>query len=192
MKWKNEIPNKTEFMKINSFNFIECEKFHSELVHEQNAGKIRVAREEGGQRKEVKETRSYDNLAAVATQSDKENKERRTMTETITLTKSNTDFTGSAPKRYTTKCFIKPVTTPIWYSESLFLNIGSTKRTYAEKIYFKEKLFPFRWSETMTTEVQTGPKCVYSDCFIPVDDYTDDVQYVSLEPQQKAASLTIL
>ena len=48
MKWKNEIPNKTEFMKINSFNFIECEKFHSELVHEQNAGKIRVAREEGG------------------------------------------------------------------------------------------------------------------------------------------------
>ncbi|XP_044269544.1 uncharacterized protein LOC123014459 isoform X2 [Tribolium madens] len=184
MKWKNEIPNKTEFMKINSFHFIECEKFHSELVHEENAGKFSG---DGGQRKEVKETRRCDKQA----QSDCENKER-TMSEIITLTKSQTDFTGSSPKRYTTKCFIKPVTTPVWYTESLFLNIDSSKRKYNEKIYFKEKLLPFRWSESMITEVKTGPKCIYSDLVIPVDDCRDEVHYISLEPQQRSVKSTDL
>ncbi|KAJ3625522.1 hypothetical protein MTP99_016087 [Tenebrio molitor] len=188
MKWNNEIPNKTEFMKINSFNFIECEKFHSELVHEGNAGEVERRGPGGGQRKEVKETRGHDQ-ESVATQS-KENKERRTMTETIILTKSITDFTGSSPKRYTTKCFIKPVTTPVWYTESLLVNIGSTRRKYDEKIYFKEKLTPFKWSESMSTEIKTGPKCVYSELIAPV--VSDGFHYVSLEPQQRLAKSTEL
>ncbi|XP_044269552.1 uncharacterized protein LOC123014459 isoform X3 [Tribolium madens] len=116
----------------------------------------------------------------------------RTMSEIITLTKSQTDFTGSSPKRYTTKCFIKPVTTPVWYTESLFLNIDSSKRKYNEKIYFKEKLLPFRWSESMITEVKTGPKCIYSDLVIPVDDCRDEVHYISLEPQQRSVKSTDL
>ncbi|XP_044269560.1 uncharacterized protein LOC123014459 isoform X4 [Tribolium madens] len=115
-----------------------------------------------------------------------------TMSEIITLTKSQTDFTGSSPKRYTTKCFIKPVTTPVWYTESLFLNIDSSKRKYNEKIYFKEKLLPFRWSESMITEVKTGPKCIYSDLVIPVDDCRDEVHYISLEPQQRSVKSTDL
>lgn len=49
MKWKNEIPNKTEFMKINSFNFIECEKFHSELVHEENVKKFKLGNDASGE-----------------------------------------------------------------------------------------------------------------------------------------------
>ncbi|RZC36553.1 uncharacterized protein BDFB_009170 [Asbolus verrucosus] len=194
MKWKNEIPNKTEFMKINSFNFIEYEKFHSELVHEKNVGKIqRFPPDEISQRKEAeKTTRSHDNLEAIDAENDKQTKESRTMSETITLTKSKTDFNGSTPKRYTTKCFIKPVTTPFWYTESLFLNIGSTKRKYAEKMFFKEKLVPFHWSENMETEVKTGPKCIYSELIIPCDEPEDNVHYISLEPQQRAAKSTDL
>ncbi|KAJ8968174.1 hypothetical protein NQ314_002433 [Rhamnusium bicolor] len=87
--------------------------------------------------------------------------------------------------RYTTKCYIKPVTLPIWYTESLFLNIGSTRRKYEEKIYFKNKLVPHSWSESMYTEIKTAPKRIISDAIIPVE--KSEIHYISFEPQQIAA-----
>lgn len=65
---------------------------------------------------------------------------RQTSAETITLTESKTDYTGAAPKRYITKCFIQPVTVPSWYRESLIMKLNSTKKHYNEEIYFKVRL----------------------------------------------------
>ncbi|KAJ8982713.1 hypothetical protein NQ317_019504 [Molorchus minor] len=107
--------------------------------------------------------------------------------EASIVTESRTDYSGTAPKRYTTKCYIKPVTVPTWYTESLYLKINSTKRRYEEKIYFKNKLVPSRWLESMNTEVKTAPKNIVSDIYIPVEE--SEVHYMSLEPQQIAAAV---
>ncbi|XP_057656147.1 uncharacterized protein LOC130893792 [Diorhabda carinulata] len=65
---------------------------------------------------------------------------------------SRTDLTGESPKRYTTKCYLEPKAVPYWYNENLLLFINSTKRIYEEKVYFKEKFLPIKWSERMWTE----------------------------------------
>ncbi|CAH0554482.1 unnamed protein product [Brassicogethes aeneus] len=105
--------------------------------------------------------------------------------ETSILTKSRFDYSGSAPKRYTTSCYIKPTPVPIWYTESLTLKINSTKRTYREQVYFKVKQRPYKWSETMTTEVMTCPKLHQNEAVVSVEN--SDFHYISLEPQQIAA-----
>lgn len=50
---------------------------------------------------------------------------------------------------------------------------------------FQNKLRPYKWSESMNTEVQTTPKNIISDIYIPVDD--SGIHYISFEPQQIAA-----
>lgn len=40
MKSKHEIPNKFDYMKVHSVNFIINEKVYGELTHEKNVGKI--------------------------------------------------------------------------------------------------------------------------------------------------------
>lgn len=82
---------------------------------------------------------------------------------------SRTDLSGESPKRYTTKCYLEPKTVPYWYNENLLLFINSTKRIYEEKVYFKEKLLPIKWSERMWTEANHHPIKI-STVNIPLDD----------------------
>lgn len=39
--------------------------------------------------------------------------------------------------RYISTCYFKPRTVPAWYTECILIHIGSTKRIYDEKIWFK-------------------------------------------------------
>ncbi|KAH1017089.1 hypothetical protein HUJ05_007805 [Dendroctonus ponderosae] len=101
------------------------------------------------------------------------------------LIESRTDFMGTAPKKYVSTCYFKPRTVPAWYTECILIHIGSTKRIYDEKIWFKQKLQPYYWTEKMTTTVNFPPtKAHFSDLTIPVR--AEDVHFMSLEAQQIA------
>ncbi|KAI4462195.1 hypothetical protein MML48_5g00015383 [Holotrichia oblita] len=92
-----------------------------------------------------------------------------------------------APKRYVTTCYFQPKQLPVWYSETMILNIGSTKKKYFESIYYENKLSPFHWTESMTTIIpdSEAPILVNSTVDIPISQ--PEFHYISLEPQQTAA-----
>ncbi|KAK9704034.1 Reverse transcriptase (RNA-dependent DNA polymerase) [Popillia japonica] len=92
-----------------------------------------------------------------------------------------------APKRYVTTCYFQPKQLPVWYSETMILNIGSTKKKYFESIYYENKLSPFHWTESMTTIIPDAeePVLVNSSVDIPIS--PPECHYISLEPQQIAA-----
>lgn len=91
---------------------------------------------------------------------------------------------------------------PFWYSETMFLTIGSAKKSHEEHVLFKvldgnprkqsnlkrcvfqNKLIPMHWSETMTTVTGDAQVCS-AKVEIPVED--GGFHYMSLEPQQIAA-----
>ncbi|XP_076253394.1 uncharacterized protein LOC143191843 isoform X2 [Rhynchophorus ferrugineus] len=105
------------------------------------------------------------------------------------IVNSRTDLNGVYPKRYVTTCYIKPKVLPIWYTESVLIFIGSTKRKYDEKVYFKNKTLPYYWSENMTTEVNFPPtKTHISEITIPTEQ--TKTHYMSLEPQQLVAAFS--
>ncbi|KAJ8917836.1 hypothetical protein NQ315_010748 [Exocentrus adspersus] len=215
MKSKHEIPNKFDHMKAHSFNFIQNEKVNSDLLHEKNVGKIDVGfykRDQGtasvskirdnldNTMKEDENVRGSKFVPAVIKQENgdifvetiyrnvkiRSSEALTEKAETRVVTDSRTVYGKSGPQRYTTMCYIKPVPVPIWYTESVYLTIGSTRKRFEEKVYIKNKLRPYKWSENMYTEVKTMPKNITSDIYIPVEE--SDVHYVSLEPQQIAAS----
>ncbi|KAJ8960064.1 hypothetical protein NQ318_009506 [Aromia moschata] len=158
MKSRHEIPSKYAFMKVHTFDFIQNEKTNAELVHEKNVGKIEQEFYKG-ETSEASDTAKYKpDTSEKITKSQTYGAET---SEVSIMTESRTDLSGTTPKRYTTTCYVKPATVPIWYTESLYLKIGSTKRRFEEKIYFKNKLLPYRWSENMYTEVKTAPKKNY-------------------------------
>nr|XP_023011649.1 uncharacterized protein LOC111501947 isoform X1 [Leptinotarsa decemlineata] len=95
---------------------------------------------------------------------------KKKKTKISIITDSSTDFSGSAPKRYTTTCYIQPMNVPYRYSETIFLKIETKKRSHKEKIFFKDEMIPIRWAETMSTEITTFPKNIMSEITIPVED----------------------
>ncbi|CAH0554481.1 unnamed protein product [Brassicogethes aeneus] len=203
-----EIVKTIEYFKKTLNSFIENEKIFSEITHENNVGKIKyklnilLDDESSPNTQECSMSKSNGHLESIS-QSEHSiidqiensrvlqdlSKEKTTTndnkSETSILTKSRFDYSGSAPKRYTTSCYIKPTPVPIWYTESLTLKINSTKRTYREQVYFKVKQRPYKWSETMTTEVMTCPKLHQNEAVVSVEN--SDFHYISLEPQQIAA-----
>ncbi|XP_066155902.1 uncharacterized protein [Euwallacea fornicatus] len=207
MRSKEEIPNKTDYMKAYTFNLIQTERTNCELENEENVGRIdetfyrNFSWQIMGKRKERKLSQSktgdvpkIKNRELSAMNPDTTNgrlqdasKNHEEEVDKIVL-RSRTDFTGNFPKRYFSTCYLKPKVVPVWYTESLILNIGSTKRFYTEKIWFKNVHQPYYWSEKMTTEVNFPPtKTHISQLDIPVP--AVDGHYISLEPQQIAAGV---
>uniref|UniRef100_V5GU35 Uncharacterized protein n=1 Tax=Anoplophora glabripennis TaxID=217634 RepID=V5GU35_ANOGL len=182
MKSKHEIPNKTDFMKAHSFNFIQNEIGNSDLIHGDKSYKHGQG---GTETPSISKNQDVENQKMEKENSSRTHESLIEKSETSIVTDSRTDYTGSAPKRYTTKCYITLAPIPIWYTESVSLTIGSTRRRYEEKVYIKNKLRPYKWSESMSTEVKTMPKNIISDIYIPVED--SDIHFMSLEPQQIAA-----
>ncbi|XP_066248156.1 uncharacterized protein [Euwallacea similis] len=208
MRSKEKIPNKTNYMKALSFNLIQTERTNCELENEKNVGSIdgsfyrNFSWQIMGKRKESKMSQSeiedvlkiknYE-LSAMSPDTttngrlQNTSKNHREEVNKIVL-RSRTDYTGNYPKRHVSTCYLKPKVVPVWYTESLILNIGSTKRFYNEKIWFKHVHQPYYWSERMTTEVNFPPnKTHISQLDIPVP--AMDGHYVSLEPQQIAAGV---
>ncbi|KAG5898101.1 hypothetical protein JTB14_027458 [Gonioctena quinquepunctata] len=157
-------PSKHDVVKMKTYDFLEGER----MGYEKNSGnesckESDISRTHEEPQLEEKSIQDHDSSRSTRAEKSK-------TAEVSIIMDSSTDFSGSAPKRYITKCFIQPKTVPYWYTESVFLNIGSTRRKYQEKIFFKEKFIPVRWSERMSTEVTTFPKNIISELDILVDD----------------------
>ncbi|CAH0554480.1 unnamed protein product [Brassicogethes aeneus] len=195
-------PKNSEIMVKNTADFLDNERINCAILHEKNINMDKSTLYESPNTQECSMSKSNGHLESIS-QSEHSiidqiensrvlqdlSKEKTTTndnkSETSILTKSRFDYSGSAPKRYTTSCYIKPTPVPIWYTESLTLKINSTKRTYREQVYFKVKQRPYKWSETMTTEVMTCPKLHQNEAVVSVEN--SDFHYISLEPQQIAA-----
>ncbi|KAI4462218.1 flagella-associated protein [Holotrichia oblita] len=92
-----------------------------------------------------------------------------------------------APKRYVTTCYFQPKQLPVWYSETMILNIGSTKKKYFESIYYENKLSPFHWTESMTTIIPDSEEPIRVNSTVDIPISQPEFYYISLEPQQTAA-----
>ncbi|ENN80408.1 hypothetical protein D910_06338 [Dendroctonus ponderosae] len=186
MRSKHEIPNKTDYMKAYTFNLIETERTNCELENERNVGKIDGAfyrnfswQIMGKQRErhlsqtdanDLVEAKRHEALSGSTPLSNETQHEKSRCQEAKNdvLIESRTDFMGTAPKKYVSTCYFKPRTVPAWYTECILIHIGSTKRIYDEKIWFKQKLQPYYWTEKMTTTVNFPPtKAHFSDLTIP-------------------------
>ncbi|CAG9759710.1 unnamed protein product [Ceutorhynchus assimilis] len=207
MKSKHEIPSKTDYMKAYTYNLILTERTNCELEHERNIGKIDAAfyrnfswQIMGKQReRQLSQTETKDDAKSIKQNllSQANGRPRRQsfhgthqdqdQGKVKAVVESRTDFNGNVPKRYTSTCYFKTNNIPAWYSESVLIKIGSTKRVYDEKVWFKHKIQPYYWEENMTTEVNFAPTIQQtSQIRIPVV-APDDDHYISLEPQQTAA-----
>ncbi|KAF7272639.1 hypothetical protein GWI33_014602 [Rhynchophorus ferrugineus] len=167
------IPSKFDYMKAYSFNLIQSERTNTELEHEANVGKIdaafyrifawqimgkqkerQLSQEEPRDTIKTKKQEIYHESSVYPNERLQEARDVKKSNSSQVIVNSRTDLNGVYPKRYVTTCYIKPKVLPIWYTESVLIFIGSTKRKYDEKVYFKNKTLPYYWSENMTTEWQ--------------------------------------
>nr|XP_023011650.1 uncharacterized protein LOC111501947 isoform X2 [Leptinotarsa decemlineata] len=166
------MPSKLDIVKAKTYDFLQNERLCGELVQEKDFGN-NTSHENGQARphhqsvSNEKEDQLEEKLVEEP-ESSRSSKKKKTKISIIT--DSSTDFSGSAPKRYTTTCYIQPMNVPYRYSETIFLKIETKKRSHKEKIFFKDEMIPIRWAETMSTEITTFPKNIMSEITIPVED----------------------
>ncbi|KAI4462194.1 rab gdp/gtp exchange factor [Holotrichia oblita] len=89
-----------------------------------------------------------------------------------------------SPKRYVTTCYFQPKQLPVWYSETMILNIGSTKKKYFESIYYKNKLSVFHWTESIKTIIPGSEDASLINSAMDIPISKPEFHYISLEPQQ--------
>ncbi|KAI4462219.1 flagella-associated protein [Holotrichia oblita] len=89
-----------------------------------------------------------------------------------------------APKRYVTTCYFQPKQLPVWYSETMILSIGSTKKKYFESIYYKNKLSVFHWTESIKTIIPGSEDASLINSAMDIPISKPEFHYISLEPQQ--------
>ncbi|XP_060529347.1 uncharacterized protein LOC132703849 isoform X2 [Cylas formicarius] len=179
MKSKNEILSKFDYMKAYSYNFILTEKTNTELEHQQNVGRI--------------DKSFYKIFSWQIMGKQKERQLSENQSKDVIKNGQIVSNSAEPPSRYVAKCYFKTKTVPTWYTESLLIYVGSTKRRYEEKVHFKNKLQPYYWSETMTTQMKedkTTPPVFRSEAFITME--KSNYHYISLEPQQQiVAAVTV-
>nr|CAH7767071.1 unnamed protein product [Callosobruchus chinensis] len=168
MKSKHEIPNKHDFMKAHSYNFILNER-HGGVQQEHLGEELVNHRIDHRPRQNNESDESLvSHISLIMDENNRSHKDSITTGLSI-ISNSYTDVSGFAPKKYVTECYLKPKTGPYWFSESVTLQTHSTKRRYNEKIYFMNRLHPCKWSERMTTKTNSQPTNVVSECEIYVE-----------------------
>lgn len=177
MKSKLEMPSKYDVMKVLSHNFIRNEKVNTELEHEFNAGKI-DSNFYSSQSKVIKEKESAS--PAIKTSSHLTEASPTNRTYTSVLPEPPPALT---PTRYTSTCYFRNKLVPHWCSESLIMDLNSTRKVHDVTVYFKNVLQPVQWADNFTTEVKPANKIYKSELTINIED-DSNIHYISLEPQQ--------
>ncbi|KAL3268510.1 hypothetical protein HHI36_007622 [Cryptolaemus montrouzieri] len=101
------------------------------------------------------------------------------------ITETRIEINGSNTQRYTTSCYFHQVPTPVWYTESLLIDMEEKSQKLNEKVYYDNKFRPTHWSETYLTDVIPKTDMFTSEVTIPILHESEAIHYISLEPQQK-------
>ncbi|KAI4462199.1 hypothetical protein MML48_5g00015898 [Holotrichia oblita] len=167
-------------LKNSSFNFLENERYHT--VVERGHVDENLPKFSNGEVQEDSQT--SEELQEVSKMPENLTPEN---SEQIVTSEERVTQGRYAPKRYVTTCYFQPKQLPVWYSETMILNIGSTKKKYFESIYYENKLSPFHWTESMTTIIPDSEEPIRVNSTVDIPISQPEFYYISLEPQQTAA-----
>ncbi|XP_045474247.1 uncharacterized protein LOC123680405 isoform X2 [Harmonia axyridis] len=138
--------------------------------------------------------RSYDSPSQAVPQGDLEvrrhHTKKRTMAEAeqgpaTIKTETRIQRGSNGQKKYTTSCYLNKISTPVWYTESLLLDLEEKTKKTNVKVYYDDLYQPYRWEESFNTDLTTEKKTYITEVTIPVNVDSEEIHYISLDDQQQ-------
>ncbi|XP_044753167.1 uncharacterized protein LOC123312761 isoform X3 [Coccinella septempunctata] len=99
------------------------------------------------------------------------------------VTETRIERGSNGEKKYITSCFLNKVSTPVWYTESLLLDLEEKTKKTDVKVFYDDLYEPYRWQESFNTDL-TSKNTYVTEVHIPVNEQSDGIHYISLENQQ--------